>query len=102
MAKEPLQRFVNRGGALRVITTAYMGVTEQRALDELVRLGAQVRVSYDVRRTRLHAKAWLFYRQTGFSTAYIGSSNLSAAAQLDRLEWNVRLSRGCRPDSRQV
>lgn len=77
---------------LRVLTTAYMLATERRALDALVEMGADVRVSYDTAQTRLYAKAWLFHRSTEFSTGYIGSSNLSAAAMLDGLEWNVRLS----------
>ena len=68
------------------------------ALDELFRLGGQVKVSYETRSTRLHAKAWLFHRQTGFSTAYIGSSNLTQWAMLDGVEWNVRLSQVTRPD----
>jgi superfamily II DNA or RNA helicase/HKD family nuclease len=89
---EPLRRLVERGGKLRVLTTAYLGATEPRALDALQALGGELRVSYDTRRTRLHAKAWLFHRDSGFSTALVGSSNLSAAALLDGLEWNVRLS----------
>ncbi len=82
---------------LRVLTTVYLGATDRRALDWLVAHGAEVRVSYDTRRTRLHAKAWLFHRpglsgSPPASTAYIGSSNLSTAALHDGLEWNVRLS----------
>ena len=78
--------------ALRVLTTTYTGSTERRALDELADLGADVRVSYDTTTTRLHAKAWLFHRRSGHSTAYIGSSNLTHSAQVDGLEWNVRVS----------
>lgn len=82
-----------RGVKLRVITTTYLGATERVALDRLVNdFGADVRVQYDALRTRLHAKAWLFRRNTGFDTAYVGSSNLSRAALLDGVEWNVRLS----------
>ena len=90
--EEQLEALLRRGGTLRVITTTYMGATERRAIDRLATLGAEVRVSYETRMTRLHAKAWLFRRASGFSTAYVGSSNLSKAALLDGLEWNVRLS----------
>ncbi len=90
--EEHIAGLVRRGGRVRVITTTYIGATERRALDRLVELGAEVRVSYETRMTRLHAKAWLFHRNTGFSTGYVGSSNLSKTALLDGLEWNVRLS----------
>lgn len=91
--EKPLAELRRRGVPLRVITTTYMGATERRALDRLVRdFGAEVRVSYEQNSTRLHAKAWLLRRRTGFDTAYVGSSNLSRAALLDGLEWNVRLS----------
>ena len=82
-----------RRAPLRVITTTYMGAPERAALDRLVRdFGAEVKIQYDSVRTRLHAKAWLFRRNTGFNTAYVGSSNLSRSAMLDGVEWNVRLS----------
>ncbi|WP_435744540.1 DUF3427 domain-containing protein [Nocardioides sp. SYSU DS0663] len=88
-----LERRRVRGAPLRIITTTYMGATERRALDRLVNdFGAEVRVQYDAARTRLHAKAWMFRRNTGYDTAYVGSSNLSRAALLDGVEWNVRLS----------
>ena len=83
---------------LRVVTTTYIGGTEREALDRLVReFGAEVKVQYDAARTRLHAKAWLFRRHTGFDTAYVGSSNLSTSALLDGVEWNVRLSNAATP-----
>lgn len=90
--RDALAEVVARSGRVRVITTTYMGATEKRAVDELVRLGAQVRVAFDARTTKLHAKAWLLERGSGLSTAFVGSSNLSHTALFDGLEWNVRLS----------
>lgn len=77
---------------LRVLTTTYMGATQKKALDALAEMGAEVRVCYEEKTTRLHAKAWLLERASGFSTAFIGSSNLSHSALMDGLEWNVRVS----------
>ncbi|WP_345047450.1 DUF3427 domain-containing protein [Streptomyces rameus] len=91
--EDSLRAARERGVPIRVITTTYIGATDRHALDRLVRdFGATVKVNYETRSTRLHAKAWLFRRETGFDTAYVGSSNLSKAALLDGLEWNVRLS----------
>ncbi len=81
-----------RPGGLRVLTTTYLGASDAEAIEALLELGADVKVSYETRRTRLHAKAWLFHRDSGFSTGFVGSSNLSTAAMLDGCEWNVRLS----------
>lgn len=89
---DELRRFCESGRSLRILTTTYTGSTELRALEELERIGAEIRVSYDTTSTRLHAKAWLFHRNSGLSTAYIGSSNLTYSAQVSGLEWNVRAS----------
>lgn len=90
---EQLKAIKNRGIPFRIITTTYMGATDRKAIDRLVKeYGAEVKISYQGDSTRLHAKAWLFHRNTGMSTGYVGSSNLSSAALTDGLEWNVRIS----------
>ncbi len=90
LIRSEVSEFLLRGGDMRVIASVYTGSTEKRALDELVGLGAKVKVSYETAQTRLHAKAWLFERNSGYHTAYVGSSNLTHSALLDGLEWNVR------------
>jgi len=93
-----LKKHIANGGRVRLITTTYRNCTEQRALDELVKIGAEVKVSYDTSNTRLHAKAWLFNRDHGLSTAYIGSSNLSTQAMVTGVEWNVRIAEPSNPE----
>jgi superfamily II DNA or RNA helicase len=78
---------------IRILTTTYTGATEIRALDELAALpGCEIRISLDGRRTRLHAKAWIFQRATGFGSAYVGSANLSGAALMGGLEWTIKFT----------
>lgn len=97
--RDQLEYLRDNNVPLRVITSTYCGASDINAINRLVEeFGAHVKVGYESRDTRLHAKAWLFRRNSGFDTAYIGSSNLSNSALIDGVEWNVRASRTSTPE----
>lgn len=94
---DSLKNFVSREGTtLRILTTTYMGATDPKAVQrlyELSQLGnVQIKASFNTNQERLHAKAYIFHRNNGMDTAYIGSSNMSRSALTKGLEWNIRIT----------
>lgn len=91
---DDLKKFCSREDTrLRIITTTYCGATQAKAIEQLAALpNTEIRISYNTDIERLHAKSYIFVRNSGMNTAYIGSSNLSKSAQTEGLEWNMRVT----------
>lgn len=94
MLLDDLKKFcIREGTRLRIITTTYCGATQAKAIEQLAALpNTEIRISYNTDIERLHAKSYIFIRNSGMHTAYIGSSNLSKSAQTEGLEWNMRVT----------
>ncbi len=91
---EDLKKFCNKSKhKLKILTTTYCGITEAKAVKRLSELpNTEIKISYNINNECLHAKSYIFIRNSGCSSAYIGSSNLSKSAQTEGLEWNIRVT----------
>ena len=90
---EELKALRKRVGILELLLPLIWKRRIIKRFSELSQLeNTEIKISYDIKRTRLHAKAYLFKRDTGFTTAYIGSSNLSNPALTSGLEWNMKVT----------
>ena len=95
-----LKEAASQGVVVRLITTTYIGATEIKAIEEFNDLyNSEIYITYDTTQKRLHAKTYIFHRKSGFSTAYIGSSNLSGSAITSGVEWNIKIAKQELPDT---
>jgi superfamily II DNA or RNA helicase/diadenosine tetraphosphate (Ap4A) HIT family hydrolase/HKD family nuclease len=105
------------GAVIRILAGDYLGISSPIALRRLLALSqlrdpdwpssaaCLVAVAEVARLRRLpssfHPKAWRI-RSDGGTTVWVGSSNLSHAALVGGIEWNLRATSSLRPDAVQA
>jgi superfamily II DNA or RNA helicase/HKD family nuclease/SOS-response transcriptional repressor LexA len=94
-----------RGAKVRILTGDYLGITEPKALRHLLLLqtrGAEIKVFESKAKQSFHMKAYIFLENATHKQldgcAFIGSSNISRAALLDGLEWNLSVALHTEPE----
>ncbi|WP_440320764.1 DEAD/DEAH box helicase family protein [Laedolimicola sp.] len=93
MLLRELERALERGAKIRILTGNYLGITQPSALYLIKRkLGNQVDLRfYNDRNRSFHPKSYIFHYADN-SEIYIGSSNISRSALTSGIEWNYRFS----------
>jgi len=83
----------------QIVTGDYLDFSDPDALQRLLDLSLQtepadrlaLRIFETATSGSFHPKAYVFYNADGPATAYVGSSNITATALKDGLEWNYRI-----------
>lgn len=93
LLKPHLQEAAKRGVEIKICTGDYLYITQPEALLALTSIGPSVeaRLWKSLGRS-FHPKAYLFQSQENGGTFFIGSSNLSASALSNGVEWNLKVS----------
>ena len=98
-----LSDLIQRGGRLRLLTGTYLGITDPDAIGRLLDLRtlfprSQIELrAYERADVSFHPKAYVLANRARAGVAYVGSSNLSASALSDGVEWNYRLEQHREP-----
>lgn len=84
-----LQKALQRGTRIRILTGNYLGITQPGALYLLKdALGDKIDLRfYNEKERSFHPKAYIFHKRK-YGEIYIGSSNLSRSALTSGIEWN--------------
>lgn len=94
MILKDLQRALDRGVKVRILTGNYLGITQPSALYLIKKeLGGWVDLRfYNDKARSFHPKAYIFHYENE-GEIYIGSSNLSRSALTSGIEWNYRFTK---------
>lgn len=89
-----LNKAVKRGAKLRILTGAYLNITQPSALyliKDMLGEAVELRM-YNIKSKSFHPKAYIFEYENG-GDIFIGSSNISSSALNGGVEWNCKIDK---------